>query len=102
MYKLTVLYNHPEDTEAFERYYEEHHLPLARSMEGVSRVELTRFIRTPAGENPEYYRMAEIFFVNEQQMIETMGSPAGQEVINDTHNFATNGWKFLIGMVTVY
>ena len=71
-------------------------------MEGVSRVELTKFVRTPSGEEPEFFRMAEIFFISEQQMIDTMGSPEGQAAIDDTHNFATNGWKVLIGQVTVY
>ena len=30
-YQLTVLYHHPQDVDAFDRYYEETHAPLAAS-----------------------------------------------------------------------
>lgn len=102
MHKITVLYHHPHDTAAFEKYYNETHLPMAKQMAGISKVELTKFVRTPTGEEPEFYRMAELFFISEEQMVETMASPEGQDVINDTHNFATNGMKVLIGQVVAY
>ena len=35
MAKLTVLYGHPEDTEAFEEYYANTHLPLAAKIPNV-------------------------------------------------------------------
>lgn len=37
MQKLTVLYGHPKDAMAFEKYYKEKHLPLAATMEGVAK-----------------------------------------------------------------
>jgi uncharacterized protein (TIGR02118 family) len=30
MVKFTILYDHPEDPDAFERYYAEVHMPLVR------------------------------------------------------------------------
>ena len=30
-YQLTALYHHPEDIEAFDRYYDGTHVPLATS-----------------------------------------------------------------------
>ena len=34
MMRLTVLYGHPDDPAAFDKYYEEVHLPLAKKMQG--------------------------------------------------------------------
>ncbi|MHB8866959.1 MAG: EthD family reductase, partial [Pirellulaceae bacterium] len=35
MVRLTVLYGHPADPEAFQRYYRDVHVPLARKMKGL-------------------------------------------------------------------
>ena len=34
MVKLTVLYNHPKDPAAFEKYYAQTHMHLARKCKG--------------------------------------------------------------------
>jgi uncharacterized protein (TIGR02118 family) len=102
MHKVTVLYHHPEDVDAFEEYFLGHHLPLAKNMPGVSKIEHTKFVATPGGDEPEFHRMAELYFSSEAQMIETMGAPEGQATIDDLVNFATNGVKVLIGKVELY
>ena len=99
MVKLTLLYGHPGDPQAFERYYAEKHLPLAGKMQGVTRLELTRFGPGPGGSAPEYYRMAELYFSNEAQLQTTLGSPEGQAAIDDLPNFATGGVTTLVGSV---
>ncbi|MCW3111880.1 MAG: Ethyl tert-butyl ether degradation EthD [Segetibacter sp.] len=99
MYKVTVLYEHPEDADFFEKYFKEHHLPLAQSMAGVSRIEITKFHSAADGGQPEYYRMSEIFFTSKAVMEETMGSPEGQATINDLHNLTTTGVKVVLGNV---
>lgn len=43
MFKVTMLYGHPDDARAFEEYYTETHLPLAAMMEGIAKLELTQF-----------------------------------------------------------
>ncbi|GEO12187.1 EthD family reductase [Segetibacter aerophilus] len=99
MYKVTVLYEHPTDPDAFEKHFKEHHLPLAQAMARMSRIEITRFETSADGGKPAYYRMAEIFFTSKQVMEETMGSPEGQATINDLHNLTTTGVKILLGNV---
>ena len=42
MVKLTVLYGHPEDPEAFEEYYANTHLPLAAKIPDVQRFEVAQ------------------------------------------------------------
>ena len=99
MYKVTVLYHHPEDVEYFEKYFKEHHLPLAQSMPGVSRIEITKFHSSGHGGKPEYYRMSEIFFNTQAEMQETMGCPEGQATINDLLVLTSTGVKILLGNV---
>ncbi len=99
MQKLTVLYGHPTDPEAFENYYRDHHMPLVAKMQGIAKVELTIMLGGPDGSSPEYYRMAELYFLDASQMQTTMGSPEGQATAADLANFATGGAKVIIGTV---
>ena len=34
-FQLTVLYKQPDDTDAFDRYYESTHVPLATKLQGL-------------------------------------------------------------------
>jgi uncharacterized protein (TIGR02118 family) len=99
MIKVTLLYAHPQDSEKFERYYAERHLPLAAKMQGLARLELTRFGPGPGGSKPAYYRMAELYFTSEAQMQTTLGSPEGKAAVADLPNFATGGVTMLTGVV---
>jgi uncharacterized protein (TIGR02118 family) len=97
--KLTVLYGHPTDPAAFEKYYAATHMPLVAKMSGVTRQEKAKVIGTPRGEKPPYYRMFEFWFESEAAMGATMGSPAGKAVGADLANFATGGVTSLISAV---
>ena len=99
MFKVTVLYHHPKDTQQFEEYYSQKHLPVARQMPELSKVELTKFESGPGAAKPAYYRMAELYFHAKKTMEETMGSPEGQATIDDLANFATGGVTILLGDV---
>ncbi len=99
MLKATVLYGHPTDPEAFEKYYAETHTHLALSMKGVDKMELTKFVSAPDGGKPAYYRMAELYFAGPAEMQQSMGSPEGQATAADLANFATGGVTMIIGAV---
>ncbi|TJY32839.1 EthD family reductase [Pontimicrobium aquaticum] len=99
MQKLTVLYKHPADPKAFEKYYKEKHLPLAATMKGVSKIEITKLQGTPDGQKADYYRMAELYFTSPEQMQETMASPEGRATVNDLSNFATGGVNVIVGFI---
>ena len=99
MVKVTVLYGHPEDNEAFEKYYHETHVPIAAKIPGVQKVELTKFIGTPEGSPPSQYRMAEVYFNNLEELQAGMGSGEGQATVADLANFATGGVDVMIGEV---
>lgn len=99
MMKVTILYDHPKSSEEFEKYYESTHLPLAGKIKGVDRLELTKFISGPDGEKPAFYRMAELYFVTQEQMEQSLGSTEGKAAVADIENFATGGATALIGSV---
>ena len=96
---VTVLYNAPKDTAAFERYYRTKHLPLvvANQQEiGFTRADLTKFVSTVDGKKPSYYRQAELYFDSMEDLKKGTATPGFKKVADDLPNFATGG---LTGMI---
>lgn len=98
MVKLTVLYGHPEDPDAFEEYYANTHLPLAAKIPNVQRFEAGRVAAADDGE-PPYHRIAELWFETAQQMRESLASPEGSAAAGDIPNFATGGATMFVSEV---
>jgi uncharacterized protein (TIGR02118 family) len=96
MVKLTVLYGHPDDPDAFEEYYANTHMPLVDKMPDLQRYEAARIVATPDGSQPHYYRIFEGYFENIDQLQSGMGTPEGQAAAEDIPNFATGGATLLI------
>jgi uncharacterized protein (TIGR02118 family) len=99
MMKVTVLYGHPTSPDDFEKYYGSTHLPLAAKMKGVARIELTKFVTGPDGGKSAFYRMAELYFTDQVQMGQSLGSAEGQATVADLSKFATGGVTVMIGSV---
>ena len=93
MLKLTVLYAHPKDPEAFEEYYANEHLPLAAKIPNVQRFESGRVHSVDDGK-PPYHRIAELWFESAERMGEALSSPEGEAATVDLPNFATGGATF--------
>jgi uncharacterized protein (TIGR02118 family) len=96
---VTVLYNHPKDTAAFEKYYRTTHLPLVVANQkeiGFVRADLTKFISTVDGKKPSYYRQAELYFNSMDDLKKGTATAGFKKVADDLKNFATGG---LTGMV---
>ena len=98
MVKLVVTYGHPEDPEAFEKYYDETHMPIAANIP-AKKVEIAKLVGTPEGEPASNYRMAELYFDSLEDLQTTMGSPEGQAAVNDIPNFATGGVDVAVAQV---
>jgi uncharacterized protein (TIGR02118 family) len=97
MFKISVLYNNPENPSAFDAYYKDKHMPLVNQIEGLLKYEITRILSGPGGAPSDHYLMAELYFRDEAQMQESMGSPEGQATTDDLANFAFAGVQILIG-----
>lgn len=95
--KLTLIYGHPQDPEAFEKYYKNEHARIAEKMTGISRIELTKFESDAVGGKPAHYRMAEFYFPTEEAMEKALATPEAAAALKDLENFASGGVTFLIG-----
>ncbi|MEI2757112.1 MAG: EthD family reductase [Chitinophagaceae bacterium] len=99
MIKATVLYGHPKDDDAFEKYYAETHLPLVSKTSGIAKAEYTKFLPNPDGSAPAYYRLAELYFENPAEMQQALNSPEGKAMADDLSNFATGGVTIIFGTI---
>jgi uncharacterized protein (TIGR02118 family) len=96
---ITVLYQTPKDTAAFEKYYAATHLPIVSAGQpeiGFVRADLTKFVpndTTP----PAKYRQAELCFNSMADLKKGIATPAFKKVGDDFKNFVTNGLTALIG-----
>jgi len=96
---VTVIYNTPKDTAAFEKYYAATHVPLVVANQneiGFKRADLTKFASNLDGKKPTFYRQAELYFDSMDDLQKGVATPGFKKVADDLPNFATGG---LIGMV---
>lgn len=96
---VTVIYNTPKDTVAFEKYYASTHVPLVVANQneiGFKRADLTKFASTLDGKKPTFYRQAELYFDSMDDLQKGMATPGFKKVADDLGKFASGG---LIGMV---
>lgn len=96
---VTVIYNTPKDTAAFEKYYWATHVPLVQANQaeiGFVRADLTRFAKNLDGKKPSYYRQAELYFKSMADLEKGIATPGFKKVADDLGNFASGG---LTGMV---
>jgi uncharacterized protein (TIGR02118 family) len=97
--KLTVLYGHPSDPAAFEKYYAEVHLPLADKIAGYTRVELSKGLPGPEGAKAAFYRTAEFWFESTAALQACFDSPEAKATAADLANFATGGVTLFVSEV---
>ena len=95
MHRLTVLYGHPVDPAAFDRYYHETHIPLAKKMKGFSGWTIGKCQTAVPGEPPPYYMIVGLYAESRAKIDEILATPEGQAAIADVPNFATGGYKFM-------
>jgi uncharacterized protein (TIGR02118 family) len=99
MIKLTVLYDRPADVEGFDSHYMGTHVPLAKKVPGLDRIEVTRFDPGPDGAPPRYHLMAELYFADAAAMRSALGSPEGRELGADVVNLGGTPSTHLVGSV---
>lgn len=98
--KLTILYGHPTDAAAFEKYYAETHLPIAAKITGFTRTELSKILPGIDGAKAAHYRMAEFCFESLAAMQACLESPEAKAAGDDLKNFGTGGVTLFASEVT--
>ena len=101
MVKLTVFYGQPQDPSAFDRYYQEAHIPIARKLPGLKGYTTDKPMALTPQEKSPYYMIASLYWDNMQALQDALQSPEGQAATADLQNFATGGAAFLVGELQV-
>jgi uncharacterized protein (TIGR02118 family) len=95
MIRLLVLYGHPKDPAAFDRYYDSIHVPLAKRMQGLRKWTIGKVTGTPDGAPSAYYYIADLYADSRAEIDAILASPEGQAAVADVPNYATGGVTFL-------
>jgi uncharacterized protein (TIGR02118 family) len=96
-FQLTVLYHHPEDVEAFDRYYDETHTPLAVKLPDLRSFTVSRPGPDADGNRPPYHLIAVLAWDSEEAFQAAFGSAEGQAAVGDLANFAGAGVDMAAG-----
>ncbi len=99
MVKLLVLYGHPTDPAAFDKYYQEAHIPLAKRMQGLKKWTIGKVLGAPGGQPSPFYYVAELYMESREDFEALLASPEGQAAVADVPNYATGGVTFLYSEV---
>ena len=94
--KLTVIYDNPKDPAAFERHYRDVHMPIARKIPSVRKVELAKVFPKEDGSPTPAYRTADLYFDSYEAACAAIASAEGQAAIKDAVALATGGVRFLL------
>jgi uncharacterized protein (TIGR02118 family) len=91
MAQVVVTYKTPKDPAAFDKYYAETHIPLAKKMPGLRKFEISQGpVISPAGPSG-FHLMAILTFDNMAAVQAAFRSPEGKAAAADVANFATGG-----------
>jgi uncharacterized protein (TIGR02118 family) len=96
MAQLLVMYKTPKDPAAFDRYYLETHIPIARKIPGIRKYEVSQGpVATAAGPSA-FHLIATLHFDNLAAIQHAFASVEGQAAAADVQNFATGGADMLL------
>ena len=91
MAKLVVMYRTPKDPAAFDSYYFEKHIPIAKKIPGLRKYEVTQgAILSPAGPSA-FHLIATLHFDDLAAIQAAFASAEGQAAGADVQTFATGG-----------
>ncbi len=96
MARLLVLYKMPKDPAAFDRYYFDKHVPIAKKLPGLRRYEVSRGpVATPAGAS-NVHLVATLHFDDMAAIQNAFASAEGQAAAADVQTFASGGVDMLL------
>jgi uncharacterized protein (TIGR02118 family) len=97
MPRLIVLYQAPEDADAFDAHYRDVHTPILERYPNLRNVRLTKPVGV-AGRPSPFHLMAEMFFDTAADLDEALMSEAGADSARDLRNFAGAGVSMFIAL----
>ena|SRR5438876_5486664 len=91
--KITVIYPMPKDMAAFERGYNDEHIPMAAPIfqaAGATKVVLTKAVGAPSG-SPAFHRIAEIHFPSMASLRACIASKPAQDAVAHAVQISNGG-----------
>jgi uncharacterized protein (TIGR02118 family) len=90
--KLIVMYPRPKDIEAFEKLYQDEHVPMAvEKLSGKTKFVAAKVVATPDGTPPPFYRIAEVYFPSLQALQACAESDGGRETVAHAVKISSGG-----------
>uniref|UniRef100_UPI0013D7C0C7 EthD family reductase n=1 Tax=Acinetobacter pittii TaxID=48296 RepID=UPI0013D7C0C7 len=90
------MYKTPKDTAAFDAYYFEKHVPIAKKIPGLGKYEVSQGpVGTPAGASG-FHLIATLHFQDVAAIQQAFASPEGRAAAADVQTFATGGVDMLL------
>jgi uncharacterized protein (TIGR02118 family) len=97
--KLVVLYTQPDDGDSFDEHYLGVHGPLVERIPGLQRWESARIVAAPDGGEQTYFRIAELYFSDQDALQTALGSAEGQATAGDFEQIAPPGSRMFVAAV---
>jgi uncharacterized protein (TIGR02118 family) len=94
--KLVVLYTQPDNAEDFDRHYLDIHMPLVGKIPGLQRAETGRIVTALDGGEQTYYRVAELYFADQDALGAGFGTDEGKATSDDYMKIAPPGSRMFI------
>jgi uncharacterized protein (TIGR02118 family) len=89
--KMIVAYPQPKDAAAFEKIYQEEHVPMAlANLHGKTKMVATKILLSPQGE-PQFYRVAEVYFPSMEILEQCAESVGGKETLAHAAKISSGG-----------
>ena len=95
MAQLLALYHQPADLAAFDRYYFETHVPIAKKIPGLRSYIVNNGPLDVIAGSPAPYLIAELSFDSMADLQSAVSSAEGQAAAADLSNFAQAGVTLL-------
>lgn len=95
MVRFLVLYETPEDPAAFDKHYDEVHIPLVKQLPGLLRCTVSRNLAA-LDDRAKYHLVAELDWENMESMQAAFASEIGAQTAADVPKFAPTGVHRLI------
>jgi uncharacterized protein (TIGR02118 family) len=89
--KLIVAYPQPKDASAFDKIYQQEHVPMAiAKLPGKTKMVATKILQSPQGE-PQFYRIAEVHFPSMEALQQCAASAGGKETLAHAVKISSGG-----------
>jgi uncharacterized protein (TIGR02118 family) len=96
MARLVVMYKKPADASAFDAYYANTHIPLAKKIPGLRKYDVSKGpVVTPQGPS-DMHLMATLHFDDMAAIQAAFASPEGKATAADLANFASGGAEMVM------